>query len=272
MWKRLLGGNGLYPVEAEGLIHEMMNQQAFSAPLVMDVGSGSGIWAVQMAELFPNASILGLDLTESKPSFIPPNCRFITKDILTGMEEYTEKFDVIHTRCVIGHVTDGVGFIRVMYDCLKPGGVLFLGDGNVGIYDVNEEQFEPASLDPGANNTNKSWMSLWMQHFLKAMESRVGPRQVTGNNQDEVMAKEPRFEILGRKTFYDLLNCPEGDPDLSKSSGLAFSMSVKPAVLAAGMASETVENILHHISLEVTGPMKTFSRWDLTWAVKKNSQ
>jgi len=270
MWKRFLGGNGLYPDEVHGLVRQIMElRNPSDAPLVMDVGSGSGIWTVEMANLFPQASVIGLDLTESKPNFVPPNCRFVTKDILTGIEEYTEKFDVVHARCVIGHVTDAMAFIRMLCDCLKPGGLLFLGDGNVGIYGVDEAQLEPASFDVGADNTNKSWMSLWMRHFLNVVESRVGPRKVTGRTLDDAMLMEPRFEVTGKRTFFDLLNCPEGDTDRSKSSGLAFAMSVKPAVLSAGMAPEMAERIIHNISQEVTGPMQTFSRWDLAWAVKK---
>jgi len=270
MWKRFLGGkSGLYPVDADGLIQEIMNRQNSSAPFVMDLGSGSGIWAVEMAEQFPNASVLGIDLTESKPNSIPPNCRFITKDFLKGMEEYTGKFDVIQARLVIGHVTDGVGFIRMLCDCLKPGGLLFLGDGDRGFYDENEKKVGPASLDPGADNTNKSWMTLLMDDFVKAMDKRVGPKKEK-KKKDEVMATEPRFEVLGKKTFYDLQNCPEGSTDATKSNGWAFAMSVEPALSAAGVVPpEDVENIIHNISLEVNGPTKIFSRWHVTWAAKK---
>lgn len=45
MWKRFLGGNGLYPDEVDGLVRQIMElRNPSDAPLVMDVGSGSGIW------------------------------------------------------------------------------------------------------------------------------------------------------------------------------------------------------------------------------------
>lgn len=97
--------------------------------------------------------------------------------------------------------------------------MLLLGDGNPIIYDANERQFEPASLDTGADNTNKSWMALLMHKYLDSMESKLGPRKIMGKSQDDLMPKEPRLQVLGRKTFFDLFNCPEGDTDLSKSSG-----------------------------------------------------
>ncbi|KLO12915.1 S-adenosyl-L-methionine-dependent methyltransferase [Schizopora paradoxa] len=270
MWKRFFGGSGLYPTEANELILRLLKPlNTAQNPSVLDVGSGSGIWSIQMAELFPRASVLGLDLTESKPKYIPANCRFITKDIRSGLGEYKEKFDVIHARCVIGHITDIVEFIKKMCDCLKPSGVIFVSDGNPNVYDADHKEFEPASLDLETDNTNKSWMSLFMSKFLKVMETRVGPREYVGRNLDDLILNEPRLQAVGRKTFFDLLNCPEGNTDLSKSSGLAFAKTVKPAVLGAGIDSETVEKILHNISLEVTGPMKTFSRWDFIWALKQ---
>ncbi|KLO12914.1 S-adenosyl-L-methionine-dependent methyltransferase [Schizopora paradoxa] len=270
MWKRLLGGNGLYFAEACGLIREVLEpKNASEMPFIMDIGSGSGIWAVEMAELFPHAEVIGLDLVESKPPIVPSNCRFITKDILSGLEEYTGKVDIVHARSVISHLPSTDSFIGFVYNCLKPGGIFLLGDGNPTIYDENGKEFEPASLDTGVDNTNKSWMALLMNIYLNSMETKLGPRIIMGKTQDDLMSKEPRLEVRGRKTFFDLLNCPEGDTDLSKSSGAAFAAAVKPAVLGAGVSSETVERIVDNVYQEVTGPMKAFSRWDITWAIKQ---
>ena len=98
--------------------------------------------------------------------------------------------------------------------------MIFVSDGNPNVYDADHKEFEPASLELEADNSSKSWMSLFMSKFLKVMETRVGPREYVGRNLDDLISKEPRLQVVGRKTFFDLLNCPEGDSDLSKSSGL----------------------------------------------------
>ena len=123
------------------------------------------------------------------------------------------------------------------------GGVLFIADGNPGVYDAKEKELEPATLDVGADNSNKSWMALMMLHYLKVMESRVGPREIIGQTLDDLVPKEPRLQAIGRKTFFDLLNCPEGSTDLSKSRGLVSSRLGKvskfgPLTTAVGFRKE----------------------------------
>ncbi|KAK1485031.1 hypothetical protein CCUS01_15364 [Colletotrichum cuscutae] len=42
---------------------------------VLDVGTGTGIWAVQFGDDHPEADILGIDLSATQPSSVPPNVR-----------------------------------------------------------------------------------------------------------------------------------------------------------------------------------------------------
>lgn len=43
---------------------------------VLDIGTGTGIWAIEFAEQHPEADILGTDLSPIQPEFVPQNCRF----------------------------------------------------------------------------------------------------------------------------------------------------------------------------------------------------
>src|SRR5216683_1509732 len=49
---------------------------------ILDVGTGTGIWPIEMAALFPQAHILGVDVAfSSLPRPLPPNCLFAQANI-----------------------------------------------------------------------------------------------------------------------------------------------------------------------------------------------
>lgn len=47
---------------------------------ILDVGTGTGIWAIDMADAYPAATITGIDLSPTQPSWVPPNVRFEVDD------------------------------------------------------------------------------------------------------------------------------------------------------------------------------------------------
>jgi len=66
---------------------EVTDGRLFLAPIppspkkIIDIGTGTGIWAVEMGDLFPGAEILGLDLSPIQPLWIPPNVKFVIDDV-----------------------------------------------------------------------------------------------------------------------------------------------------------------------------------------------
>lgn len=40
---------------------------------ILDIGTGTGIWAIEMGDQYPSASIIGNDLSPIQPSFVPSN-------------------------------------------------------------------------------------------------------------------------------------------------------------------------------------------------------
>lgn len=47
---------------------------------ILDIGCGSGIWAIDMADEYPACQVLGTDLSPVQPTWVPPNCRFEVDD------------------------------------------------------------------------------------------------------------------------------------------------------------------------------------------------
>lgn len=90
---------------------------------ILDLGCGTGIWAIDVADEFPRASVFGVDLSPIQPEWVPGNCRFHVDDY---EDEWTyrddEKFDYIHGRAISGTVADWPNFYRQARQNLKPGG------------------------------------------------------------------------------------------------------------------------------------------------------
>ena len=50
-------------------------------PRVLDLGTGTGIWAIDVADEFPNAEVIANDLSPIQPQNVPVNVRFEVDDI-----------------------------------------------------------------------------------------------------------------------------------------------------------------------------------------------
>ncbi|KAL4992696.1 S-adenosyl-L-methionine-dependent methyltransferase [Aspergillus falconensis] len=91
---------------------------------ILDVGTGTGIWAVDAADEYPSARVTGVDLSPIQPSFVPPNCVFEIDDITLPWTYPTNQFDFIHIRELFGCIPDWDEFFRHCWQCLKPGGYI----------------------------------------------------------------------------------------------------------------------------------------------------
>jgi SAM-dependent methyltransferase len=73
--------------------------------LILDVGTGTGIWANEMARLFPGAIVVGLDLTDY--SFKEPtqeNCLLRLGNVLAGLPFPDDFFSYTHQRLLVAGI------------------------------------------------------------------------------------------------------------------------------------------------------------------------
>ncbi|TDZ32612.1 Secondary metabolism regulator LAE1 [Colletotrichum spinosum] len=103
---------------------------------VLDVGTGSGIWAIEFGEEHPEAEVTGVDLSAIQPDFVPPNVKFEIDDIDEPWT-YSQPFDYIHSRMMSSSVPDWKKYLKNCYDNLTPGGYV----------ELNEFQLEPSCDD-----------------------------------------------------------------------------------------------------------------------------
>ena len=67
---------------------------------LVDMGTGTGEWAMEVADQFPGARIYGLDLSPIQPNIIPRNAQFILKDISEPLDFDTGQTDLVQSRFI----------------------------------------------------------------------------------------------------------------------------------------------------------------------------
>ncbi|KAH6692228.1 S-adenosyl-L-methionine-dependent methyltransferase [Plectosphaerella plurivora] len=95
---------------------------------VLDMGTGTGIWAMDYADAHPEAEVIGVDLSPIQPILVPPNLRFEIDDLENDWT-WSQRFDFIFCRSLVGSFTDWNSIIQKAYDHLEPGGWLEIQDG-----------------------------------------------------------------------------------------------------------------------------------------------
>ncbi|KAK4102265.1 S-adenosyl-L-methionine-dependent methyltransferase [Parathielavia hyrcaniae] len=117
--------------QREDMKHTMVKLlcgQLFFAPIgehpheVLDIGTGTGIWAIEMGDLFPGANILGVDLSPIQPEWVPPNVRFMVDDVESPWLHPRNYFDYVHSRHTVMAIKDWPRLMRRTLEHLRPGG------------------------------------------------------------------------------------------------------------------------------------------------------
>ena len=58
-----------------------------------------GLWALEVADKFPTARVIGMDLSPIQPEDVPRNCEFVVGDLTQDLEDYNDgSMDLIHSR------------------------------------------------------------------------------------------------------------------------------------------------------------------------------
>ncbi|KAH7130943.1 S-adenosyl-L-methionine-dependent methyltransferase [Dactylonectria macrodidyma] len=119
-------------LEALDIIHHwltlMLDNKLYLPPIgqnpqmILDVGTGTGIWAINMADDFPSAKVIGTDLAPTQPSWVPPNLEFQIDDASQEWTFAPETFDFIHIRYLQGTIEDWERLYKEAFRALKPGG------------------------------------------------------------------------------------------------------------------------------------------------------
>ncbi|KAJ5936169.1 hypothetical protein N7454_005467 [Penicillium verhagenii] len=119
--------------DRQDLLHHVRNLvlsgALFRAPInqnlqrALDIGTGTGIWAIDFADSYPSAEVIGTDLSPIQPSWVPPNLRFHVDDAESPwLFSASRPFDFIHARDLGGAIADWPRLLLQAHEHLRPGG------------------------------------------------------------------------------------------------------------------------------------------------------
>ncbi|MCJ1469708.1 hypothetical protein MMC07_008349 [Pseudocyphellaria aurata] len=139
------------------------------APLVspmkiLDIGTGTGIWAIEMADRYPDSLVIGTDLSPVQPKWVHDNVRFEIDDVesrdWTWRENY---FDYIHTRFMIASISSWQAMLQKAFKHCKPGGYVEL------------QELDPRFVSDDGSLRQDSALCYWSRKICEAAEEYNRP-------------------------------------------------------------------------------------------------
>ncbi|TGO41073.1 hypothetical protein BHYA_0027g00510 [Botrytis hyacinthi] len=214
------------------LLHHVFNLvldgKLYLAPIenpqrVLDVGTGTGIWAIDFADQYPSSHVVGCDLSPIQPGWIPPNLEFEIDDV-EDTWRYSQKFDFIHIRSLGGSIASWPHLLDQARDNLNEGGFIELVDFEYHGYS-----------DDGTGELAPSFQK-WQAGLDEA--SRLFGRDLNVAMKFKDWLEEAGFEAVVER-HWRLPMAPWARDRRNKEIGLYMQQNMLDATVAYGMAHFT---------------------------------
>jgi SAM-dependent methyltransferase len=206
----------------------------YAAPIgqpsdILDVGCGSGRWAMELAAQFPHAHVVGLDLVAPPADDAhtfgngldrrPENYSFTVGNVLEGLPFPDASFDFVHQRLLITAIPADrwPAVIAELVRVTRPGGWVELAECGV-----------PEGGGPGYTNLWASWIALCAKRNVDFTLGHTIGELLTRGGLTHVQRHMLRFPMgawggrVGR---------------MSSADCLAVGQALRAGVVAAGVLS-----------------------------------
>ncbi|MBX5455729.1 MAG: class I SAM-dependent methyltransferase [Thermogemmatispora sp.] len=102
---------------------------------ILDVGCGTGQWAFELCQQFPQVEVVGVDLEQVKATTPPSNYRFVQGDVLRGLPFANASFDFVHQRLLTSALPLAAWpeIVRELARVTAPGGWVELVEPGLGL-------------------------------------------------------------------------------------------------------------------------------------------
>lgn len=185
----------------------------FHSPLespirVLDLGTGTGVWAIEMAEKFPQTRIYGVDLSPIQPDWAPENVKFEIDDVEDEWTWPENNFDLIYSKTMlVGGIKDYRRYFEQAFKHCAPGGYFECVELTTSIRSDHREI--------AADNAILRWTTLLQQGI-----ERLGSNLDVDFDQIVSLMREVGFVDVEKKPFKIPIGTWPSNPTLKQAGGV----------------------------------------------------
>ncbi|KAK2745868.1 hypothetical protein FQN57_003481 [Myotisia sp. PD_48] len=174
---------------------------------ILDVGTGTGIWAMDVADSYPGTHVIGTDISPIQPTWVSPNISFEIDD---AESEWTfrSKFDLIHFQNLNGAIRDWRRLLEQIFENLIPGGWVEAKEANV--YSTCDDNSMPSDCE----------LRKWESYCIQAC-AIIG-QTLTAPDNLQTWMKEVGFVDVQEQQFKLPINTWPKDPELKLAGRYQF--------------------------------------------------
>ncbi|KAF4968109.1 hypothetical protein FSARC_4470 [Fusarium sarcochroum] len=174
--------------ESMDIVHHflclLLDDKLYLAPLsrniqaALDIGTGTGIWAIDFADEFAGAKVVGTDISPIQPSWVPPNLEFFIDDCTQQWTFEPGSFDFVHIRYLYGSIKDWSTLFKEAFRVCRPGGWV--------------ESHEASAMMESDDNTvsDSSAMHEWGKFFIEGGKKMGQPFTIVEDNLQRKYMRE----------------------------------------------------------------------------------
>ncbi|KZL74055.1 methyltransferase domain-containing protein [Colletotrichum tofieldiae] len=229
------------------------NAPEAKAGRVLDLGTGTGIWAMDYGDDHPGAEVIGVDLSPIQPQLttcsVPPNVRFEVDDIEDSWT-YTRPFDYIHSRMMNTSICKWEEYLRQSYEHLNPGGWLELQEFNLPLSDDGTLTEDHALyqamkyLGEAAAKTNRAFVDLDALKPMMEATGFVDVAEIRFKWPSNTWPRNNKFKELGAWNHENITSGLQGFLMAALTRGLGWKAD-EVNVLAAQARKDVGDRSIH---------------------------
>jgi len=186
---------------------------------ILEIGAGSGAWAIHAAKLYPKADVLAIDMNPLPARPLPANLSYKQANVLEPFPFPTGTFDVVHTRLILCHLPDASSVLSRIIDLVAPGGWLLVDDINW------PENFEGLDNAPSTKGS--------LLHIIRTTQAAKGDPHFGTTLKPYLDSSSQLSEVHVREVDVSLNAIPEGTEPLVAEFSRTFKETLTRAVAGA---------------------------------------